>query len=153
MGLLDEAIRDHLELKRRRGADPTEIAREEREALEPVFPDEPRPAGFEDEPQAAGVVDEEPPHGDPLQEAAVSAEAARDPIAAQTFGDETAELDMEAVLAEDEQAPVLAEPVASEPVRAPPQGEEDLLEWEIPERADSEPPPEPLPGQERMSFE
>jgi hypothetical protein len=36
MGLLDEAIRDHLELKRRRGADPGEIARQEREALGPA---------------------------------------------------------------------------------------------------------------------
>ena len=36
MGLLDEAIREHLELKRRRGADPTEVEREEREALGPV---------------------------------------------------------------------------------------------------------------------
>ena len=153
MGLLDEAIRDHLELKRRRGADPTEIAREEREALEPVFPDEPRPPGFEEEPQAASVVDEEAPHGDPLEEAAAVADGAPDPVAAQTFGDETAELDMEAVLAEDGHAPALPEPDAQEPVRAPPQGEEDLLEWEIPERGDGEPPPEPLPGQERMSFE
>jgi hypothetical protein len=40
MGLLDEAIREHLELMRRRGADPSAIAREEREALAPVFPDE-----------------------------------------------------------------------------------------------------------------
>jgi hypothetical protein len=36
MGLLDDAIREHLELKRRRGADPTEIEREEVEALGPV---------------------------------------------------------------------------------------------------------------------
>jgi hypothetical protein len=36
MGLLDEAIREHLELKRRRGADPAEIARQEREALGPA---------------------------------------------------------------------------------------------------------------------
>ena len=36
MGLLDDAIREHLELKRRRGADPTEIEREESEALGPV---------------------------------------------------------------------------------------------------------------------
>jgi len=35
MGLLDDAIRDHLELKRLRGADPGEVAREQREALEP----------------------------------------------------------------------------------------------------------------------
>jgi hypothetical protein len=36
VGLLDEAIREHLDLKRRRGADPTEIERSEREALGPV---------------------------------------------------------------------------------------------------------------------
>jgi hypothetical protein len=36
MGVLDDAIREHLDLKRRRGADPTEIERAEREALGPV---------------------------------------------------------------------------------------------------------------------
>jgi hypothetical protein len=36
MGLLDDAIREHLELKRRRGADPDELARAEHEALGPV---------------------------------------------------------------------------------------------------------------------
>jgi hypothetical protein len=44
MGLLDDAIREHLELKRRRGADPDEVAQAEREALGPVRrePIEPR---------------------------------------------------------------------------------------------------------------
>lgn len=36
MGILDDAIREHLELKRRRGANPGEIERLEREALGPV---------------------------------------------------------------------------------------------------------------------
>jgi hypothetical protein len=36
MGLLDDAIREHLALKRRRGADPAEVERAEREALGPV---------------------------------------------------------------------------------------------------------------------
>jgi hypothetical protein len=36
MGLLDDAIREHLDLKRRRGGDPAEIERAEREALGPV---------------------------------------------------------------------------------------------------------------------
>ena len=36
MGLLDDAIREHLELKRRRGADPGEVDREQAEALAPV---------------------------------------------------------------------------------------------------------------------
>ncbi|HWT91592.1 MAG TPA: hypothetical protein VN238_01240, partial [Solirubrobacteraceae bacterium] len=33
MGLLDDAIREHLELKRAHGADPGEVARQEQEAL------------------------------------------------------------------------------------------------------------------------
>jgi hypothetical protein len=175
MGFLDDAIRDHLELKRRRGADPSEIAREEREALEPVFPDEPRPSGFDGDPQAAGVLDGEPPHGDPLHDAAVAAEAPADAVAAQNFGEETAELDMQAVLEEDtpelddaaasgDEFGATARPVAANPtgvesrerteaLRPPPQGEEDLLEWEVPGRVDADPPPDPLPGQESMSFE
>jgi hypothetical protein len=36
MGLLDDAIREHLELKRKRGADPAEVAKQEREALGPI---------------------------------------------------------------------------------------------------------------------
>src|SRR3954463_12416777 len=35
MGLLDEAIREHLELKRRRGADVSEVERQENEAFGP----------------------------------------------------------------------------------------------------------------------
>jgi hypothetical protein len=54
MGLLDDAIREHLDLKRRRGADPSEIAREESEALGPVRRDAPA----EREPGAAPAADE-----------------------------------------------------------------------------------------------
>ena len=36
MGLLDDAIKEHLELKRRHGADPSEVARLEHEALGPA---------------------------------------------------------------------------------------------------------------------
>jgi hypothetical protein len=36
MGLLDDAIREHLDLKRRRGADPAEVERAQQEALGPV---------------------------------------------------------------------------------------------------------------------
>jgi hypothetical protein len=55
MGLLDDAIREHLDLKRRRGADPTEVERAEREALGPVRrgPEEPLVATHEEEPPAA----------------------------------------------------------------------------------------------------
>jgi len=60
MGLLDDAIREHLELKRRRGADPDEVARQEDEALgdprsgefvQPAEAGEPEP--LDEEPAAA----------------------------------------------------------------------------------------------------
>jgi hypothetical protein len=54
MGLLDDAIREHLDLKRRRGADPSEIAREEAEALGPVR----REAAVEEDAGVAPEADE-----------------------------------------------------------------------------------------------
>ena len=49
MGLLDDAIREHLGLKRRRGADPDEIARQEGEALgDPRSGEFARPEGGQD---------------------------------------------------------------------------------------------------------
>jgi hypothetical protein len=54
MGLLDDAIREHLDLKRRRGADPSEIERAEREALGPVRrgPEEPEASALSTEEEA-----------------------------------------------------------------------------------------------------
>jgi hypothetical protein len=83
MGLLDDAIREHLELKRRRGADPEEVARQEDEALgdprrgefaqpgaavpvaaaeaaPPAVPEEPEPAPVEPEPEPEAVPEPEP---------------------------------------------------------------------------------------------
>ncbi len=59
MGVLDDAIREHLDLKRRHGADPAEIERAEREALGPVRrgPEEPEP--FDGEPDDRGNHDHE----------------------------------------------------------------------------------------------
>jgi len=51
MGLLDDAIREHLELKRRHGADPTDLAKLEREAFGPVRRG-PEPLETESEPAA-----------------------------------------------------------------------------------------------------
>lgn len=54
MGILDDAIREHLDLKRRRGADPTEVEHAEREALGPVRRNREAPAASEvDEEQLA----------------------------------------------------------------------------------------------------
>jgi hypothetical protein len=138
MGLLDEAIRDHLELKRRGGADPTEIARAERSALAPVFPDEPRPEGDEAEP----VADEAAP-------ADVVPDAEGHDEVITPLGEETAEIDMEAVMAAGDQA-LSPPPAAAEADGAG-------FEWEDPAAlahdAEAEGPPEQIPGQERMSLE
>ena len=61
MGLLDDAIREHLELKRKHGADPEDVARQEQEALGPgqrnefAQPESPAP-----EPEPSEPVDELP---------------------------------------------------------------------------------------------
>ena len=55
MGLLDDAIREHLELKRQRGADDDEVSRLEREALGPVV------RGDEFVPDATSAEDESLP--------------------------------------------------------------------------------------------
>jgi hypothetical protein len=94
MGLLDDAIREHLELKRRHGADPSEVERQEQEALGPArraaapladpdadaevdtgavsvdtLDDEEEPAGapFDDEPEAEPD-DAQPPPSVPAGE-------------------------------------------------------------------------------------
>ncbi len=157
MGLLDEAIREHLELKRRGGADPSAVAREEQEALAPVFPDE--------DPGSGG-------NGGHLEEHATAEVAPAAVLPADghaggearladlsTVGQDTAELDMQAVMEEDPDAADPASPVG--PITdgatraAYPAGTagEDLLEWEIPSGRGGEPAPEDLPGQERLSFE
>jgi hypothetical protein len=61
MGVLDDAIRDHLDLKRRHGADAEEIERAEREALGPVRrgPDEGEALGTDLEEPSAYDQDEE----------------------------------------------------------------------------------------------
>ena len=89
MGLLDDAIREHLDLKRRRGADADEVARQENEALGPPqtgqfaptddddLADEPADeepdateehAVAEEEPGPGGFGDEEPWLDDPVEE-------------------------------------------------------------------------------------
>src|SRR6185312_11081838 len=108
MGLLDDAIREHLELKRRRGADPGEVAREQHEALDPVERSASSAAqGALDTPAPAAVVEEpfEPPHGDVVEGGVVEAVPAERTDVAQEQqpggGDETAELDMRTVLGDD----------------------------------------------------
>jgi hypothetical protein len=58
MGILDDAIREHLDLKRRRGADPADVERDERDALGPVRR-APEGAGDEAEPSPGLVTAQE----------------------------------------------------------------------------------------------
>ncbi|MBJ7472452.1 MAG: hypothetical protein JHD16_14190 [Solirubrobacteraceae bacterium] len=79
MGILDDAIREHLELKRRHGADSQEVSRQEREILggstaadEPdvVYDDAPAPEVYAAEEPIAPPIPAEPLAGSPLTSAA-----------------------------------------------------------------------------------
>ncbi len=168
MGLLDDAIREHLELKRRRGADPGEVAREQHEALDPVelerAPLEEGGHALAGEPaQDAGESLEtlEPELGAPAAaggpEAAPAAFAEAPPTPAHetvTAGaGETAELDMRTVLGDDVAASdelatpgvaggVRPAPVAGAPLRDDAPSDGDSLEWEMPGSEDASEEPE-----------
>jgi hypothetical protein len=185
MGLLDDAIREHLELKRRRGADPGEIALQEHAALDPVYraedaaaegperADEPTethaiagidghvialdssdaPDEIELREDAAGggpVVPAEPRAGQEIPADPASPQG--DPLAfdQSVTAQETAEIDMEAVLTgEDERDGPQGDPLGREALS----GDGPGSDWEIQGDRSDDPPPEPIPGQERMSFE
>jgi len=146
MGLLDDAIREHLELKRRRGADPGEVAREEAEALGPVqrgaaaAEAEPPEAGPEHEPEpeheyepvaedydhlVAEPEDEASPHGDPLGEAAL--------------GHHEHELHAEPHAEPEDDAPPHGDPVAHQATR-------EFAPDELSEALGEEPAPPPSPA-------
>ena len=165
MGLLDDAIREHLELKRRRGADPGEIALQERAALDPVYQaqdaahegSEPAEAPTDTHAIARDIADGTLPPDEPaelgLREDA-AAEAEGDSWPGSTAADlpataqETAELDMEAVLAaEDERDGPQGDPLGAEAFSSQDSG------WDSPTERAQDVPSEPIPGQERMPFE
>jgi hypothetical protein len=152
MGLLDDAIREHLELKRRSGADPSAVAREEREALAPVLADE----------HVADPYDElDAPAAEPAEVVPARAEEHPDERLADfsTIGQETAELDMQAVMEEDPDAADSgspAGPITDGPTPPAYSGQlpvEDGPGWELPSEQDSEHAPADIPGQERLTFE
>jgi hypothetical protein len=131
MGLLDDAIREHLELKRRRGADPGEVAREQHEAL--------------DDPLDPAVERIE----DPSSLGSVSAPELATPPTAPNLLEETAELDMRTVLDQRADSANVKEDSANVkemsagstgaalPVDSVPEAAagEEPLEWEAPEEA------------------
>ena len=133
MGLLDDAIREHLELKRIRGADPSEVIRQEREALGAQPRQETAVAEADDiaddafEPEVAdpGIDPEGAPEADvapdpsvpvaasPSEFAHADDDAEDTPTSAGTsprpaLDQDTAEVDMQAMLGvEDEELSVL----------------------------------------------
>jgi|SRR5215831_6965947 len=131
MGMLNDAIREHLELKRLRGADPGEVAREERDALGAVQREANPP---QDQGSASNAVD-----GESAVHAGTSAldapESADEPHA-HGPGQETVEIDMGEELADESQATSgsqtgkRAAPVAHPAHSSPSSGES--LEWEMP---------------------
>jgi hypothetical protein len=147
MGLLDDAIREHLELKRRRGADPGEVARQEDEALgdprnpEPAAAAAPPVAGDEPElevPEFAAAVPAADLEPGPVPEAETELADPPEPPAAIAAEPEAAPPEPpaprdEAWLDEEDEAPPVpaaAEPVPAEPA-APgdqPAGDDDVLE-------------------------
>jgi hypothetical protein len=115
MGLLDDAIREHLELKRRRGADPSSVTRDEHDALGNA----PGTASTLDETQTLNAEDELPdreadeldgsrtetPRDDSLEPLDPEPAAADHPEI-HSIGQETVEIDMSSVLDEvDSQDP------------------------------------------------
>jgi hypothetical protein len=130
MGLLDDAIREHLELKRLRGANPGDVAREERDALGPVRrdgeadPDEPGDDENETSRDVEGSFFPGPE----------SSPAADSPSPSQ----ETIEINMEAELAagsDSSQGPDASRPKRAAPVARPahlPISNDESLEWEVP---------------------
>jgi hypothetical protein len=161
MGLLDEAIREHLELKRRGGADPTAVEMAENEALAPMFPEEATASDADNgdsdytAPSQEPAVELSPPVAAPVHD---DQSADRSFAEFSSVGQDTAELDMRAVLAEGTEAAEPRSPL--DPVRAGAQAayavedaQEDALGWEIAGERDAEPPPADIPGQERLSFE
>jgi hypothetical protein len=115
MGYLDEAIREHLELKRRRGAPDTELEQAETEALGPIGPDSPLE---ELDGPSAEVADEPPPLDEPPV-IEVSDEPVADPAAPVAFVPVEPEVAGEADDSSDPE-PKLAEPLAEDdPVDQP----------------------------------
>jgi hypothetical protein len=178
--MLDDAIREHLELKRLRGADPGEVARAENEALGPVLreghshPDD-EPLG--DEPSSEVAVET----GEPMFEGPDPPDPGTE-RPRHSAGQETVEIDMEQALTCEPAAPESQpEPPPSglaAPVGHPAHTQassDDSLEWEMPgdrttggeasvEEAEDEEPVEDVleetpdflretPEQERLWFE
>src|SRR4051812_44825510 len=138
MGLLDDAIREHLELKRKHGADPEDVARQEQEALGPGQRNEFAQPAAEAEPAPPPPSEEEEPA--PEEEPPAAVAASELPEGEPGIPEEpTAEhhaaapgYDEDPWLEEDQDEVPAEEALEARAPAAPPTGEEDVLE-ETPE--------------------
>ena len=151
MGLLDDAIREHLELKKRHGANPTEIADLEREAFGPARR-APEPLEVPGDAEAAAPVEDdlapEPVEVEPEPAEVVPPEVVppEEPVASEALPEAPAKPEED--LAWQDAATEADEPAAQAPAPAAepePEGE-DLLE-ETPEFL------EETPEHDRLWFE
>jgi hypothetical protein len=129
MGLLDDAIREHLELKRLRGVDPGAVAREEQDAL--------GPARYEARAEQGGPLYGGPKVTPDAEEPPVTNSETTQRADSSTAGQETIEINMEAELAAG--ADSQYEQDATQPERAAPvahpshvQASEESIEWDVP---------------------
>jgi hypothetical protein len=140
MGLLDEAIKEHLELKRRHGADPGEVARLEHEALGPA-----RREPVAEEPVVEEAVGEEPvADEEPVAEVAPPPEAPPPPAAEPSPIDD----DYADEVTADERLESPARPVAPPPEADAEQPTAQYTLEELEEAADDEEAAEPEGTQE-----
>jgi hypothetical protein len=93
MGLLDDAIREHLDLRRRHGADPAEVTREELDALAPV----PRDGDRDRQQPMAGERERALFDGEHVADRVLEADEASG-SGATKMTQETAEIDMRSIL-------------------------------------------------------
>jgi hypothetical protein len=142
MGLLDEAIREHLELKRRRGADASEVNRLEHEALGPVrrSPQDSSDALLDPESPVSGAypAEEEVPY--PPEEAREWDDESAEPVPFDHGPDPSTEVPPAANWETEPATEIAPPPVEYEPEPAPgrtydpPRHHEIAEEWEAHER-------------------
>ena len=154
MGILDDAIREHLDLKRRLGAEEQEIERLEGEAFgppsrpgDPDFPEEQAGAGASaetavaEQPTSEEAAVEQPELSEPPVEAEEAPEAETEPAGGAFYDQSSDELALDVSL--DEPPPAPAAPEAAEPEPIPEAATPRPVEEASPPPV-SEPPSEPV---------
>jgi len=162
MGVLDDAIREHLELKRQHGAPDADVRKAEQEALGPVRIDAITPAA---EPVEVEPVHEPPPGYEAFDADAPTEHMTIDPVEPEAQPSEPAlvhEPDSEPLDAADEpieiadsapaEAPLAAEPAVEDPIDTFDDFEDDeddeLAEGEAPPVEPAAEPPLPIEDEE-----